>query len=106
MMPTMKMRTSPATKLRSLKSAGCRKGCSAVREGALDEDLGRAEPILELAAIEHHLQRADAEAQHGEAEEVEGSVGIARGVRQERHDAEKGEDADRQVDVEDPAPIV
>jgi hypothetical protein len=40
-------------------------------DGRLDPDLGRAEPILELAAVEQHLQRADRQAQHGEAEEVE-----------------------------------
>ena len=31
------------------------------------DDLGRAEPVLELAAIQHHLQRADGKAQEHEA---------------------------------------
>jgi hypothetical protein len=39
--------------------------------GRRDPDLGRAEPILELAAVEQHLQRADCQAQCHETEEVE-----------------------------------
>ncbi len=34
----------------------------------LDDDLARIEPALLLSAVEHHLQRADAERQRQEAE--------------------------------------
>ena len=33
----------------------------------LDDDLARAEPVQFLPAVQHHLQRAGAERQHGEA---------------------------------------
>ena len=54
------------------------------RQRRLDPDLERVEPVLELAAVEHHLQRADAEAQHGEAEEVERPVAVALGLLDRR----------------------
>ena len=76
------------------------------REHRLDHDLARAEPILLLAAVEHELQAADAEAEHEEAGPVEGQFGVAPRVGKEEREAGDGEHADRQVDVEDLTPIV
>ena len=42
-----------------------------MRKAELDPDLGRGEPVDLAAAVEHQLQRADAEREHGEAEEIE-----------------------------------
>ena len=67
-------------------------------------DLAGAEPVELLAAVEQDLQGADREAQGAEAEPVELRTRIPPGVRQEDGHAEEGEDADRQVDVEDVAP--
>jgi hypothetical protein len=100
MMPTTKMRMQLPTKLRSLSSSGLRKGRSAMLV------LGRAEPVVLLAAVEHDLQRADAEAEQGEAEEIETVAVLAPRLAHEGQDPDESEDADRQVDVEDPAPIV
>src|SRR5438270_113566 len=72
----------------------------------LDPDLDRAEPILQLAAIEQHLQRADRQAQCCETEKVKGFAMRPAGVVDEHQDADRGEHAKRQVDVEHPAPIV
>ena len=74
-------------------------------ERRLDLDLERGEPVLELAAVEHHLQRRHAEAQHGEAEEVEGAIAIALGLLDRSADADERQHADRKIDVEHPAPI-
>ncbi len=59
-----------------------------------------------LAAVEQNLQGADAEAQRTEAEPVQFLLGVARGVGQKDPHAEKAENADRQVDIEDVAPRV
>src|SRR5216684_4326805 len=72
----------------------------------LDPDLGRAEPILELAAVEQHLQGADRQAQCGEAEEVERLAAAVTRLVHEDHDADRGENPDRQIDVEYPPPAV
>ena len=83
MMPMTKMKTSPVTKLRSAKIFGIDEGVfrrqhmddedpeAGQRQAELDPDLGGREPVDLGAAVEHQLQRADAERQHGEAEEVE-----------------------------------
>src|SRR5438270_13983799 len=76
------------------------------REEGLDPNLGRVEPILELAAVEHHLQCTDSDAQGHKTEEIEGlAMSMARLANKDQ-DAEAGDYADRQVDVEDPAPAV
>src|SRR6266436_2452591 len=72
----------------------------------LDPDLGRAEPILELAAVEQHLQSADRQAQSGEAEEVECLAAAVTRLVHEDQDANRGENPDRQIDVEHPPPAV
>ena len=41
------------------------------RDRRLDPDFGRVEPVPDLAAVEHQLQRADRDAQHCKAEHVE-----------------------------------
>ncbi len=53
-------------------------------EHRLDDDLARGEPVLVLAAIQHHLDAADAQAEHGEADPVEPHAGVrgsARGMK-------------------------
>ena len=74
------------------------------REHRFDDDLARAEPALVLAAIEHHLQRADAERQGQEAEPGEGLVAAGVALGHEGGEAEHGEDAERQIDEKHPAP--
>ena len=41
------------------------------RDDGFDDDLGRAEPVLRLAAVEHQLQPADTHREHAEADPVE-----------------------------------
>ena len=72
----------------------------------LDHDLTRAEPVEYLAAIQHHLERAGGEPQHGKPVPGEPQVGPLRRLLHEQRDADDGEDAERQVDVEHPAPRV
>ena len=68
----------------------------------------RREPVLLLALVEHELQRADADRQHADAPVVDrrDSLPQVRRIEDEqlRHDERR--DADRNVDVEDPAPAV
>ena len=71
----------------------------------LDPDLRRAEPILELTAIEENLQRADRETEGAEAEEVEARAARLR-LAHISDEANGRQDADRHVDVEHPAPAV
>src|SRR5690349_9420610 len=72
----------------------------------LEPDLGRVEPILEFAPVEQHLQRADRDAECRKAEKIEAlMVGMTAFVN-EKQDSEEGNDADRQIDVEHPAPVV
>ncbi len=72
----------------------------------LEHDLARREPVERLAAIQHQLQGADREAEQAKAEPVERPPAIAQGLRHEGEDAEQRQDAERQIDVEDPAPVV
>jgi hypothetical protein len=57
----------------------------------LDPDLGRTEPILELAAVEQHLQRADRQAQSGKAEEIERLAAAVTHLVHEDQDADRRE---------------
>src|SRR6185312_4775979 len=61
-------------------------------------------PVLELAAIEHQLQPADADAEGQETENIERLVADIPGVPNKYNDADGRQNADRQIDVEDPAP--
>ena len=74
-------------------------------ERGFHDDLGRAEPVLQLAAIEEHLEGAEAETEKGEAQDVERHLPGLR-LGHEGHHAQEGQNAHRQVDVEDPAPAV
>ena len=76
------------------------------RHHRLDHDLARAEPVELLAAVQHHLERAGREPQHGEAVPGEPELRPLRRLAHEQRDADHGEDAERQVDVEHPAPGV
>jgi hypothetical protein len=69
-------------------------------------DFGRVEPVFQLAAVKHQLQGADRHAQSGEAEQIEGFAAGAEGVADEDGDAQRRDKAERQVDIEDPAPAV
>jgi len=75
------------------------------RDRRLDPNLGRMKPVFELAPVEHQLQRPDAEAQHREPEKVERVAPHRAGVAYEDEDAERAQCADRQIDIETPAPI-
>ena len=65
-----------------------------------------AEPVLLLAAVEHHLQRAQRQRQHGEAGPGERQALLGFRVRHEQQQPDDGDDAERQVDVEHVAPVV
>ena len=69
------------------------------------DDRGRIEPVLALAPVQDELQTAEAGDHQSEAPPVDppGFSQIRR-VEQERAGHEEAEHADRQVDVEDPAP--
>ena len=71
-----------------------------------DHDFARREPIFLLTAIEHHLQRADRETERAEAEPIELLARVARRLRQKGNHSQQGNDADRQIDIEDPPPTV
>ena len=75
-------------------------------ENHFDDHLSGAEPVLVLTAIQHHLQPADAQRQHGKADPVELHVEVGMRARHEKYQAERGEYAERQVDVEHVAPVV
>ncbi len=76
------------------------------REDRFGDDFAGAEPAQILAAVEHHLQRADAERQRQEAEPRERHVAADRALGHEGGEAEHGQDAERQVDEEHPAPRI
>ena len=64
------------------------------------------EPILELAAIEQDLQGPNGDAERAKAKKIEAlALGVA-GLVDEHKDADERNDADRQIDVEHPAPVV
>jgi hypothetical protein len=71
-----------------------------------DDDFARAEPILDLAAVQQDLKCADGQAESAEAEPVEFLRSTPRAFRQKHHHAKKGDDPQRDVDVEHIAPRV
>src|SRR6202048_4143476 len=76
------------------------------RDRRLDPDLARMEPVLQLAPVEHQLQGADPQAQGQESDEIERLAMHVAGLADENENAQRAQHADRQVDVEDPAPAV
>ena len=76
------------------------------RQRKLQPDLGRGEPVLLPAAIQHHLQGADAQGQDEEAGPVEGRGDAALFILQEEPEPRNGQRAKRQVDEEHPAPVI
>ena len=76
------------------------------RDRRCDPDFARMEPVLQLAAVEHQLQGADPQAQRQEPDEIERFTTHVAGLADENKDAQRAQHADRQVDVEDPAPAV
>ena len=72
----------------------------------LDDDLARGEPVLVVAAVQHHLQCTDPGAEYDEAEPIEAQMALVVGVVHEQQQAECGEQAERQVDIEHVAPVV
>ncbi len=75
----------------------------------LDANIARAEPILALAGVEQNLQRSQAEGEQADAPEIDAGIALALEVRrivdEARHHHQR-EDADGNVEVEDPAPGV
>ena len=67
---------------------------------------GDFEPAELLAAVEHHLQRADAERQAQEAEPGERHVAPGRRFAHEDPEARGSEDAEWQIDEEHPPPRI
>ena len=66
----------------------------------------RSEPVGLLPAVKHHLKRADTHRQHSDAPGIHlrrAAADVGR-VEQEKLGHDDGSDADRDVDVEDPAP--
>ena len=76
------------------------------RDRRFDPDLARIEPVLQLAAVEQQLQGADPQAQREESEDVERLAMDVAAVADEDEDPKRTQHADRQVDVENPAPAV
>src|SRR4051812_34249255 len=72
----------------------------------LDPDLARIEPVFQLAAVEHQLQRADPETENEKADEIERLTTHVPGISDEYQDAERAQQANRQVDIKSPAPAV
>ncbi len=64
------------------------------------------EPAELLAAIEHHLQCADAERQAQEAEPGKGHVAAGRRLRHEDGEPHGRQNAERQIDEEHPPPRI
>ena len=93
MVPTANINTSPAEKFTSRNSTGRISGLrrpghvhqeqvgAEAGQHRLDDDLARGEPVLVIAAIQHHLQRADADAEHREAQPVEAQKALAVATR-------------------------
>src|SRR5260370_23603630 len=71
-----------------------------------DPDLRRVEPIHELAAVEQHLQGADRNGERAKAEKIEALAPGMTGLMNEKKDTQAANDADRQINVEHPAPVV
>ena len=72
----------------------------------LDNDFVGCEPILVLAAVQHHLDPADTQRQHAETNPVEAHVEIGMRARQENHETQCRENPERQIDIEHEPPVV
>ena len=74
-----------------------------------DANIARGEPILALSGVEKNLERAEAEGEQADADEVYAGVALAPDVGgivdEARHHHER-EDAHGNVEVENPAPGV
>ena len=84
-------------------------GDAADKEEGEQADEARCKPIVLLAFIEHDLQAAHGEGEKAQAEVVDlpeaGAVGLdPRRVLYQPGDQEEGQNTDRNVDEEDPAP--
>jgi hypothetical protein len=73
---------------------------------SLDDDLHRAEPVLQLAAVEHELQRCEPKTERAEADPIEPQGRVATAIFEENDQPGDAEQAERQVDEEHPAPVV
>ncbi|MNV11510.1 hypothetical protein D3C71_1020780 [compost metagenome] len=72
----------------------------------LDHYLPAGEPVLGFPPVQRHLQRPYPQAQQGKAQQIEAAAGIELGLLDEGGEPEPGQQAERQVDVEHPAPVV
>jgi hypothetical protein len=105
-MPIMNISRTPDAKLTSLNSAGQEKVKSQAGKDRLGDDLVGGEPVLVLATVQHQLQASDSNRQHAKAEPVEAQTPLLAAAREEDHQAGSGQQTERQVDVEHPAPAV
>ncbi|MOA13429.1 hypothetical protein D3C78_1334800 [compost metagenome] len=72
-----------------------------------DNDLGRVEPVQLLALIEHDLQRTDANHQQHQPDGIDRfDLGFGLPAFQRRHCNQDHEQPNRDVDKEDPAPVI
>ena len=79
------------------------------REHRQRDDEVRAEPVVLLSLVEHDLQAADADDQQADAPVVDASLLAMpqiRRIEDENLRQDDRDDADGNVDVEDPAPTV
>jgi hypothetical protein len=76
------------------------------REHEFGDDLGGGEPSNLFAAVEHDLQRPNADRKRHEPEPIEAPAVLRRRLVHENHQADHGQNADRQVDQKDPMPAV
>src|ERR1700693_5315453 len=72
----------------------------------LDPHLAGVKPVLQLAAVEHQLQRADPEAERDEAEKVERLAMHVSGLADKHQDAERAQPASPAGGLEKPEPAV
>ena len=115
------MRKTPALKVRSLQHAKidnrvlCLQFANHQRDQAEDAEEGpqanlvAAEPVLALARIEYYLQHAKAQGEKADAPQIDASGFVLADVLRIAHEGvhhEQREDANRKIEVEDPAPGV
>ncbi|MNS99391.1 hypothetical protein D3C72_1337920 [compost metagenome] len=72
-----------------------------------NDDLGRVEPVELLALIEHHLQRSYTDDQQHQTDGIDRfDLGFGFPAFQRRHRHQDHHGTDRDVDEEDPAPVI
>ena len=72
----------------------------------LGDDFARGEPVQQLTPVQHQLQRCHSQAERGETEKIESQIRGSPRPGQRQIEPGQGQRADRQIDVENPAPAV